>query len=42
LKIRLISLFGDVAGLTGIWSSLKRGPLATVAFTGFAHPLQLI
>ena len=26
----------------GIWSSLKRGPLANVAFTGFAHLLQVI
>ena len=28
--------------LEGIWSCLKRGPLANVAFTGFAHLLQAI
>jgi hypothetical protein len=26
----------------GIWSALKRGPLANVAFTGFAHLLQAV
>jgi hypothetical protein len=26
----------------GIWSSLKRGPLANVAFTGFTHLLQAV
>jgi len=26
----------------GIWSVLKRGPLANVSFNGFAHLLQVI
>ncbi len=26
----------------GIWSCLRRGPLANVAFTSFAHRLQAI
>jgi hypothetical protein len=29
-------------GPKGIWSSLKRGPLANRAFTGFVHMLQVI
>ena len=28
--------------MVGIWSPSKRGPLANVAFTGFAHLLQVI
>jgi hypothetical protein len=28
--------------MEGIWSVLERGPLANVAFTGFAHLLQVI
>ncbi len=28
--------------LKGIWSVPKRGPLASVAFIGFAHLLQVI
>jgi hypothetical protein len=32
----------DLNPLEGIWSVLKRGPLANRAFTGFAHLLQVI
>ena len=32
----------DLNPMEGIWPSLKRGPLANVAFTGFAHLLQAI
>jgi DDE superfamily endonuclease len=32
----------DLNPCEGIWSSLKRGPLANVSFTGFAHLLQVI
>lgn len=37
---QLPSYAPDLNPLEGIWSSLKRGPLANVAFTGFAHLLQ--
>lgn len=39
---QLPSCAPDLNPLEGIWSSLKRGPLANVAFTGFAHLLQAV
>ena len=39
---QLPSYAPDLNPVEGIWSSLKRGPLANVAFTGFAHLLQVI
>ena len=32
----------DLNPVEGIWSVLKRGPLANVSFNGFAHLLQVI
>ena len=32
----------DLNPVEGIWSSLKRGPLANLAVTGYAHLLQVI
>jgi hypothetical protein len=43
LKVfQLPSYAPDLNPVEGIWSSLKRGPLANVAFTGPAHLLQVI
>jgi DDE superfamily endonuclease len=39
---QLPSYAPDLNPVEGIWSSLKRGPLANVAFTSFAHLLQVI
>jgi hypothetical protein len=39
---QLPSYAPDLNPMEGIWSSLKRGPLANVAFTGFAHMLQVV
>jgi hypothetical protein len=39
---QLPSYAPDLNPVEGIWSSLKRGPLANVSFTGFAHLLQVI
>ena len=39
---QLPSYAPDLNPLEGIWSCLKRGPLANVAFTGFAHMLQAV
>jgi len=39
---QLPSCAPDLNPLEGIWSSLKRGPLANVAFTGLAHLLQAV
>jgi transposase len=40
--VQLPSYAPDLNPVEGIWSSLKRGPLANVAFTSFAHLLQVI
>lgn len=37
---QLSSYAPDLNPVEGIWSALKRGPLASIAFTGFAHLLQ--
>jgi hypothetical protein len=39
---QLPSYAPDLNPVEGIWSSLKRGPLANHAFTGPAHLLQVI
>ena len=39
---QLPSYAPDLNPVEGIWSSLKRGPLANVSFTGFAHLLQTV
>ena len=39
---QLPSYAPDLNPMAGIWSVLNRGPLANVAFTGFAHLLQAI
>ena len=39
---QLPSYAPDLNPVEGIWSSLKRGPLANLAFTGPAHLLQVI
>ena len=39
---QLPSYAPDLNPMEGIWSVLKRGPLANVAFTSFAHLLQVI
>lgn len=39
---QLPSYAPDLNPVEGIWSCLKRGPLANVAFTGFAHLLRVI
>jgi hypothetical protein len=39
---QLPSYAPDLNPVEGIWSCLKRGPLANVAFTGFARLLQVI
>ena len=39
---QLPSYAPDLNPVAGIWSVLKRGPLANVAFTGFAHLLHVI
>ena len=39
---QLPSYAPELNPLEGIWSSLKRGPLANVAFTGFGHLLQAV
>lgn len=31
-----------VIRVEGVWSSLKRGPLANIAFTGLAHLLKIL
>ena len=39
---QLPSYAPDLNPVEGIWSVLKRGPLANVAFTGFARLLQVM
>jgi hypothetical protein len=39
---QLPSYAPDLNPVEGIWSVLKRGPLANVSFNGFAHLLQVI
>jgi len=39
---QLPSYTPDLNRVEGTWPALKRGPLANVAFTGFAHLLQVI
>jgi transposase len=42
LVFQLPSYAPDLNPVEGIWSSLKRGPLANLAVTSYAHLLQVI